>query len=301
MEVQVTFSERPANKETLIVQKKIGEGKFGVYRVYCPLRRTYYALKIFPKDSFGASQYKKEKLMFNLKHDNVIKHVPSICHIENHYSLMTEFVLHGDFFDIVTKGLLTTEILMRSYFHQLIEGLEYIHSQGIAHLDLKLENIMLGSDFKLKLIDFDQAQSTSDKRITSGGTISYRAPEVKDGTCSQLTAADVFSAGIMLFSFKAREFPFSEKDDPACKDIKCYSTFVKNNNRFWTGKAELKKDRSFFTQDFIDLVNGMLHKDPSKRFKVKEIKASRWFNGPVLDEESLKDEMKMRLEALLKK
>jgi len=301
MEVQVTFSDRPATKETLLVQKQIGEGKFGVFRVYSATRQAHFALKIFPKDTFGATQYKKEKLMFQLNHENIIQRIPSVCHIDNHFAVLAEFAKHGDFFDIVTSGLLNTEVLMRTYFHQLIQGIEYIHSQGIAHLDLKLENIMLGSDYKLKIIDFDQAQPTSDKLISSGGTISYRAPEVKDGTCSQLAAADIFSAGVMLYSFKAREFPFSEKEDPSCKDIKCYSTFVKNNGRFWAGKAELKKDRSFFTQDFIELINGMLHKDPSKRLKVKEIKASRWFNGPVLDAQSLKSEMKIRLETPSKK
>ncbi|RZJ37213.1 MAG: hypothetical protein EOO18_06165 [Chryseobacterium sp.] len=56
-------------------------------------------------------------------------------------------------FAVTKKGLLSHEMIIRTYFHQLIEGIEYIHSQGVAHLDLKLENIMLGDSFELKIID----------------------------------------------------------------------------------------------------------------------------------------------------
>ncbi len=298
MEIQVTFESRPSSKVSLIVKKTVYEGKSGVLKVFSPLHQSNFALKVFPKDTLGACQYQKEKLMFKLKHPNVIKRISAVCHLEKHFAFLAEYASFGDFFDVVTKGLLTHEILVRTYFHQLIEGIEYIHSEGVAHLDLKLENIMLSDDLQLKIIDFDQAQATTDKRITSGGTMSYRAPEVMNGTCSNMTVADIYSAGVILFCFKAKEFPFSEKEDPTCKDIKCYTTFHNNNQRFWQGKAETKKDRAFFSEDFIELVNGMLNKDPSKRLKIKEIKASRWYNGPVLDQDGLKHEMKTKFMAL---
>jgi len=225
-----------------------------------------------------------------------------ICCDERFFTTLTEFAKYGDFFDLVTKGFLESEILIRTYFHQLIEGLEYIHSQGVAHLDLKLENLMLGTDFQLKIIDFDQSQMITDKTLTSGGTIAYRAPEIINGNSTNFTAADIFSAGIILYAFKAREFPFVEKIvDNEYKDSRSYLTFAKNNRNFWRMKGYAKKDKFFYSEEFISLVNGMLHENPQKRFTIKNIKESKWYQGPVLDKLGLVFEMKLKCEATTKK
>ncbi len=149
MELDITYTDGSRAFDTLTVTKKLGNGKLFVYEVYSPNRKTNYALKLFPKTKFGVKQYNKEKLMFPLQHPNIIKRIPIACEDPTFYPLLTEFAKNGDFFELVTGGYLSGEVLVRTYFHQLIEGLEYIHSQGIAHLDLKLENLMLGEDFKL--------------------------------------------------------------------------------------------------------------------------------------------------------
>ena len=295
MEVSVTFTNNPKTQDTLTIIKPLSESSISVYHVYSLSKHTHFALKIFPKNSFGTAQFENERRMIKLNHENVVQSFPILCHYQRFDAILTEFCQHGDFFDLVLKGNLNTEILIRTYFHQLINGLEYIHSQGIAHLDLKLENLMLGSDCRLKIIDFDHAQYTSDKSFKGKGTIAYRAPEIKNETCTDPIAADVFSAGVILYSFKAREFPFNEREDVTCQNINCYSTFVKNNNKFWEGKALLKKSKGFFSEDLIELVNGMLKDKPQERFTIKDIKESKWYQGPVLDFESLKAEMRPKL------
>jgi len=290
----VTFYDRPAHSEPLQVTNQISSGKLSVFQVYSASRQSEYAVKIFPKNDFGTTQYHKEKLMLSLSHPNIIECVPIMGQYDKFYALLTEFAKYGDFFDIVTKGFLNNEVLVRSYFHQLIQGLEYLHSEGVAHLDLKLENVMLGADFQLKIIDFDQSQNMNDQVITSGGTNNYRAPEVQNGTCKDFASADIYSAGIILYSFLAHNFPFREELDPTLKDINSYSTFVYNNKYFWSGKALQKKRTNYFSDDFKELVNGMLCKDPSSRLTIKQIKESRWYQGPVLDAESLKCEMKSK-------
>ena len=299
MEICVTFPELPSLKNSLIVDKKVGSGKFSVYKVHSPTHRENYALKVFPKNQTGITQYKKEKLMFGLNHPNIIQRIPMICHRNDFYALLTEFAKYGDFFELVTSGVLNNEVLVRTYFHQLIEGLEYIHSQGVTHLDLKLENLMLGSDFQLKIIDFDQAQLITDNIITSGGSQGYRAPEVRNGTCSDLAAADVFSAGVILYAFRAIEFPFIEMKNHDSGDYRCYSYFLKNNKGFWQKRAELKKSNTFFSPEFIQLVNSMLHPKPHRRATIQEIKGCKWYQGPILDAGALKAEMKANIEAML--
>jgi len=296
MEILVSFQEEPEVKDSLIVNKKVGSGKFSVYEVHSPRHKEKFALKVFPKNKTGTVQYMKEKLMFKLSHPNIIERVPVSCHRNDFYALLTKFAKY-DFFELVTSGVFNKEIFIRSYFHQLIEGIEYIHSQEIAHLDLKLDNLMLGADYKLKIIDFDQAQLLTDELISSGGSQGYRAPEVIKGTCKDLAAADIYSAGIILYAFKAKQFPFIEVNDPECKDPRCYSTFVKNNHYFWQKKAELHKDETDFNVDFIELINSMLHPRASKRCTINDIKASKWYQGHVVDKETLKNEMKESLES----
>eukprot|EP00330_Aristerostoma_sp_ATCC50986_P013981 CAMPEP_0114582114 /NCGR_PEP_ID=MMETSP0125-20121206/6150_1 /TAXON_ID=485358 ORGANISM="Aristerostoma sp., Strain ATCC 50986" /NCGR_SAMPLE_ID=MMETSP0125 /ASSEMBLY_ACC=CAM_ASM_000245 /LENGTH=76 /DNA_ID=CAMNT_0001774853 /DNA_START=343 /DNA_END=573 /DNA_ORIENTATION=+ len=65
-------------------------------------------------------------------------------------ALLMEYAPYGDFFDLVlTDKIIKPEddALIRTYFHQLINGVEAIHSSQVYHLDIKLENVLLGSDF----------------------------------------------------------------------------------------------------------------------------------------------------------
>lgn len=301
MEIQVTFPNQTASpKQTLQITKKLGTGKFTVYQAYCAAQKTNYALKAFPKDAFGTTQYQKEALLANLSHPNIIENIPVTMENDSFQAVLTEFAKYGDFFELVVGGALDSEVIIRTYFHQLIAGLECMHAQGVAHLDLKLENLMMGSGFNLKIIDFDQAQRVTDKKITSGGTKGYRAPEVIDGTCKDFAAADMFSAGIILYAFRAQEYPFAETQAGQTTTLKYYNTFMKNNKGFWDAKSAQKKDSTLFSESFKELVNGMLDSDIIARYTIEDIKRSKWYNGPVLDTQSLQTEMKTRWENFAK-
>jgi len=286
MELVIAYTDGSQTTDILTITKKLGRGKLSVYEVFSFAHKVNYALKVFPKTKFGTIQYSKEKLMFSLKHQHVIQRIPMACKNQNFYPLLTEYAPYGDFFDLLSSGCIHGEILIRTYFHQLIEGLEYIHSQGVAHLDLKLENLMLGRDFNL---------------ITSGGTMCYRAPEVIDGTCSNLAAADVYAAGIILFTLICKRFPFTEQEDLTHTDMDCYSTFVHDNKLFWLGKLRKKNktsNRGFLSQDFIELLNGMWNPNPSLRFSLEQVKSSYWYQGLTFDEKTLQAQMALKLEGL---
>ncbi len=298
MEIQLSFSDQPTLQTSLHISSKIAEGKFSIFEAFSPLHNQTYALKVFPNNTFGRNQFQKEQLLSHLNHPNVIKNIPITSERDDCHLLLLEHAKYGDFFDIVLKGALNTEALVRTYFHQLIEGLEHIHSQKVAHLDLKLENLMISSDLKLKIIDFDQAQLLSDEIITSAGTKAYRAPEVKDGTCKHFIAADIFSAGVLLFTMMTKEFAFREASDPHKKDPRCYSTYLSNKKNFWQVAAQLNNDPNFFSQDFKDLFEGMVHEDPSQRLTITEIKNSNWYKGRVLTEKDLQVQIKLKLETI---
>ena len=288
MELSLTFAQQPEIPVTLKVIKKLAEGKFSVFQVYSPSQGKSYALKAFPRNSYGRKQYSKEIILSTLNHSNVIEYIPTECQDGKFHIILTEFLEKGDFFDVSANNLLNSELVIRTYFHQLVAGVEYIHSQGVAHLDLKLENLMLGQDSTLKIIDFDQAQNIQEEKLTSGGTVGYRAPEVINGNCKNLAAVDLYAMGILLYIFKANEYPFLEVKDPSQRGVWYYSKFITQNSLFWSMKASQKQDQNMFSPDAIELINGLLECDPEKRFTLKDVKESKWFNGPTLSNEALK-------------
>jgi len=301
MEKSSVLSDQKQDENALFIKRKLGQGKYSVYYADCPSRKTSYALKIFPRNLQGILQFNKEKLNSKLHHPNVIQYIPFQFDSKEFYGLATEFAPYGDLFEWMINDAFTNDVLIRTYFHQLIQGLEYIHSKGIAHLDIKLENLMIGEEFKLKIIDFDQAQLLKDRWITSGGTLCYRAPEVVKKVCKDLTAVDIYSAGVTLYCLVTKEYPFVQKQQYQNKKLTTYEMFAQSKEDFWKEKTEsLKNKKEFLNSSFIELMNGMLEPKPEKRIKIQEIKNSKWYQGSVLDLESLKIEMKNRWEIMKK-
>jgi serine/threonine protein kinase len=70
-------------------------------------------------------------------------------------------------------------LLTRFYFKQLLNAVDHLHSTiGVSHLDIKLENILLDSDFTLKLCDFGFSDDVSLPVRVNKGTDGYKAPEI---------------------------------------------------------------------------------------------------------------------------
>ena len=65
---------------------------------------------------------------------------------------------------------------------ELIKGIDTIHKQGVAHMDIKPQNILLGDNLEVKICDFSRAIKIEDisKKASRVGTKGYTAPEVRD-------------------------------------------------------------------------------------------------------------------------
>jgi serine/threonine protein kinase len=65
-----------------------------------------------------------------------------------------ELCAGGDLLTYVRKRRKLNENIAKIFFKQIVEGLGYIHSKGILHRDIKLDNILLDSKGKIKIADF---------------------------------------------------------------------------------------------------------------------------------------------------
>ena len=84
----------------------------------------------------------------------------------------------GELFYFVKNSGYFSEANARYFFKQIIDGLEYLHKQGLAHRDIKPDNILLDSEFNIKIADFGFAapikgRTGTGKLTTKLGTLPY--------------------------------------------------------------------------------------------------------------------------------
>eukprot|EP01059_Diplonema_ambulator_P010587 TRINITY_DN20597_c0_g1_i1.p1 TRINITY_DN20597_c0_g1~~TRINITY_DN20597_c0_g1_i1.p1 ORF type:complete len:431 (+),score=116.54 TRINITY_DN20597_c0_g1_i1:88-1293(+) len=211
---------------------KLGKGAFGtVWKARDLHTKAFVAIKIISKESLALDEHGKERLsrevtiMKSLSHKNLVNLYGLITNDkEKEMWMIVEFVDGKDLMNKLQSGRLP-EKLARNYFQQLLVGINYVHSQHIAHRDLKPDNILVTSKDLIKITDFGLSnfQAADDRgAVPSGfslktccGTPYYVAPEVitssnKKGysgfTC------DIWSLGILLYVMVIGDVPFSGSD-----------------------------------------------------------------------------------------
>lgn len=77
-----------------------------------------------------------------------------------------ELALYGSLGDIISlknaDAFFVDKKLMKTIFKMIVDGVEYLHENNIAHIDLKLDNLVIGDNFEIKIIDFDTSYVEGD-------------------------------------------------------------------------------------------------------------------------------------------
>lgn len=92
-------------------------------------------------------------MLQKLRHNHVVKIYETI-ETQKHIIIVMELCAGGDLLNYVRKRRRLKEPFARKIFKQIIDGLSYIHSKGVAHRDIKLDNILLDGKGNVKIADF---------------------------------------------------------------------------------------------------------------------------------------------------
>ncbi|KAI9208058.1 kinase-like domain-containing protein [Polychytrium aggregatum] len=175
-----------------------------------------------------------------------------------------------DLFECIDAHTHIPEHIGAKIFAQIALAVQYMHVNNIVHRDLKDENIVIGDDYFIKLIDFGSASRIprrEDEFFTKfNGTAHFASPEIAHGNPYRGPEAEVWSLGVLLFTIIFGENPFQTRAD-----------IIKGEYRF-----PFKVD-----EPLMDLLDGMLTYDSARRYSIRDVIGHPWLKKPI---ESLKKE-----------
>ena len=256
--------------------QELGTGGFSkVFRVKNLMTGEIFACKELPvKKIKDKEKFNKEiNIMSKCDHPNIIKLV-EIYEDKRFIELIMEECYGGTLFDRLLKnmeeeGETFSEKEAAKIFKQIMSAIYYCHSQGIAHRDLKMENVLFiynTTDSPIKVIDFGLSElqtlpenlmeilSGEKNMVMTGsvGTPHYISPEVLQGKYNQ--KCDLWSAGVILYAMLSGSFPFDGNTD---KEI--YKAILKRKYDF------KKEDWKHISNEAKDLIKHLLC-DEDKRY-----------------------------------
>ncbi len=212
----IEFSEGDSIGRFEII-KVLGRGSFGtVYRCRDPILDRDVAIKVprfvnDDKDEFDRFLH-EAKAAAKLKHPNIVAVFES-GEDSGHPFIVSELVVGTTLADILRGGRMDT-LQGVNCIQQIAEALEYAHSEGIVHRDVKPGNVMVTANGRPQLMDFGLAMRL-DKSVASSldekivGTPAYMPPEQARGEHDKVgTLSDLYSVGAMFYEVLTRRPPY---------------------------------------------------------------------------------------------
>ncbi|KOG96176.1 protein kinase FRK1 [Saccharomyces eubayanus] len=274
-----------------ILGSTLGEGEFGKVKLGWPKNFSnnstsafdfpkQVAVKLIKRDTIS-NDYKKEVKIYreinalkHLSHPNIVK-LEEVLQNSRYIGIVLEYACGGEFYKYIQKKRRLKETNACRLFSQLISGVHYIHSKGLVHRDLKLENLLLDKNENLVITDFgfvNEFCSRNELMKTSCGSPCYAAPELVVSTKPyEARKADIWSCGVILYAMLAGYLPWDDDPkNPEGSDIgRLYNYICSTPLKF---------------PDYIlpiprDLLRRILVSDPKRRINLKQIEKHGWLKS----------------------
>lgn len=290
------------------VTKLLGEGAFGQVKLAQHIKsRCKYAVKMLNKNKLSKNQNdlarNEADIMKLCCHPNIVG-LMEVIETHEYISIIMEYIEGVDLFTFLDERGCLSQELIKKCMRLLAQTIKYLHTFGIVHRDLKLENIMIVVDrskhpdnliqlrkgskerrreskilnpsfidepsfVNIKLMDFGISKIISnDTYLTEMiGTLRFTAPEVLIGKPYN-KQIDNWSFGIMLYLLFSGHYPFDDESEENCSKRIVYEDLTFKEEIWEKASTELK-----------DLISNCLVKDPTKRFNILKILKHPFFEN----------------------
>lgn len=258
-------------KGNYLLGRTLGAGSFGEVKEAVHISTgEKVAIKILDKTKMKVEEndfnrMKREiSILKRLRHKNIIQ-LYEIIESKDKLYLVTELCENHELFDYIVVKQRLTESEACKLFQELIDGVEYLHSQNIVHRDLKPENLLLDSNNCLKISDFGLSTIYTNTSLLSTpcGTPSYAPPEMLRGEEYHGLLSDLWSCGVILYAMLCGYLPFSESNEEI------------NTQNIIDGTFEFP---NYVSLEAINLISNILKVDPMERYDISQIRNHPWFS-----------------------
>lgn len=246
----------------------LGKGGMGVvYKCEDLKLSRYVALKelgsSLSNDSDFVRRFRQEAhIQAQLSHSNITT-LYSYFEENGHYYMALEFAKGKTLKALIKETGPIPEQRTLKIINNVLDALQYAHSHGVIHRDVKPANIIIDDDDNVKVLDFGIAKMAGERGMTQTGqrigTVSYMSPEQIRTPQDIDIRSDIFSLGVTMFEMLSGRLPYNTDTD---SDFEIMNQIV---------QSALPDPRSYYPQiseNTVMILNKMLEKDRNARYSV---------------------------------
>ncbi|OWM87838.1 CBL-interacting serine/threonine-protein kinase 4-like [Punica granatum] len=275
----------------------LGRGSFAkVYQACSVADSSPVAIKIIDKKSKSLNAVTEAQVLREVSamrllqsHPNILK-IHEVMATRSKIYLVMELAPGGELFSKLTRRGRFTEPATRRLFRQLISALIFCHENGVAHRDIKPQNLLLDGEGNLKVSDFGLSALPEQVRgdgllHTACGTPAFTAPEVVARRGYSGPKADAWSCGVILYMLLCGSLPFDDNNL-----VSMYKKIARRDYQFpnWVSKPARY------------VINQLLHPNPTSRMSLEALLETAWFKKSSVLSKSQSDGSLYEMAALSK-